>query len=119
MHCMGVDRDSLLLRGVLDLCLLALLKDRPVYGYEVARQLKARGLDIGAGSVYPLLARLERAGDVRSQEKSSPTGPPRKYWVLTPTGRRTLDAGRVSWQRVSGAVTAIISDSQTAKAATS
>ena len=108
----------MLLRGVLDLCLLALLEVRPVYGYEVARQLKIRGLDVGGGSVYPLLARLERAGEVRAHEKASPSGPPRKYWELTPTGRRTLDAGRESWHRVSEAVTAIITDAETVRAAT-
>ena len=106
---MAVDRSSTLLKGVLDLCVLALLADQPVYGYELAGQLRDRGVDVGGGSIYPLLARLERAGDVRAEEQNSPSGPPRKYWTLTRTGRSTLDAGRVAWHQVASAVGAILS----------
>jgi PadR family transcriptional regulator PadR len=99
----------MLLRGVLDLCVLALLEDRPVYGYEIAAELKARGLDVGGGSIYPLLARLQIAGDVHSSEQASPSGPPRKYWTLTRSGRATLGAGRLSWEQMSNAVSAVLS----------
>ncbi len=106
--CMGADRESLLLRGVLDLCLLALLESRPVYGYEVAARLNDRGLAVAAGSVYPLLARLQHAGDLQAEERPSPSGPPRKWWSLTPRGHETLASGRASWATVSQAVTSIL-----------
>lgn len=102
----------MLLRGALDLCVLALLEDRPVYGYEIAAELKARGLDVGGGSIYPLLARLQIAGDVHSSEQASPSGPPRKYWTLTRSGRTTLSAGRASWTQVSTAVSAVLAENR-------
>ena len=58
----GEGRRTQLLRGVLDLCLLAVMQEGPAYGYEMTKRLRARGLSIvGEGSIYPLLARLERA----------------------------------------------------------
>jgi PadR family transcriptional regulator PadR len=62
---MGVSggRRTQLLRGVLDLCLLAVMGDDPAYGYEMTKRLGERGLSIvGEGSIYPLLGRLERDG---------------------------------------------------------
>ena len=56
-------RRTQLLRGVLDLCLLAVMEEGPAYGYEMTKRLRERGLSIvGEGSIYPLLARLEREG---------------------------------------------------------
>ena len=60
---MGVkeERQTQLLRGVLDLCALAVMAEEPVYGYELTKRLHSRGLStVGEGSVYPLLGRLER-----------------------------------------------------------
>ena len=105
---MASERASTLLKGVLDICVLAVLADEPVYGYELAARLRARGVDVGGGSIYPLLARLERAGDVRSNEQPSPSGPPRKYWTLTAPGRRTLSEGREVWRQVADGVTAVL-----------
>ena len=68
MHGMAVGerRRSQFLRGVLDLCLLAVLEDEPAYGYEMTKRLRERGLSIvGEGSIYPLLGRLERDGSSR------------------------------------------------------
>ena len=116
---MAADRASTLLKGVLDICVLALLDNEQVYGYELAARLRARGVDVGGGSIYPLLARLERAGDVRSTEQASPAGPPRKYWTLTASGRRTLAEGREVWMRVADGITATLLPERTAKERTS
>ncbi len=104
-----VERRSLVLRGVLDLCLLALLQDQPVYGYELTERLADRGLPVAAGSTYPLLARLEKAGLVVSEQRPSPTGPPRKYHSLSDAGRAALEAGRAEWLDVAGAVSGLLS----------
>ena len=98
-----VERRSLVLRGVLDLCLLALLQDQPVYGYELTERLADRGLPVAAGSTYPLLARLEKAGLVVTEQRPSPTGPPRKYYSPSGAGRAALEAGRAGWLDVAGA----------------
>lgn len=92
-------RRSQLLRGVLDLCLLAVMSDGPAYGYEMTKRLRARGLSIvGEGSIYPLLGRLERDGLVETTRATSNGGPPRKYYSLSPEGERLLAAGVQEWQ---------------------
>src|SRR6266702_2820076 len=77
----GEGRRSQLLRGTLDLCLLAVMEEGPAYGYEMTKRLRARGLSIvGEGSIYPLLGRLERKGLVETHRAASNGGPPRKYY---------------------------------------
>ena len=86
-------RRSQMLRGVLDLCLLAVVVDEPAYGYEMTRRLRERGLStVGEGSIYPLLGRLERDGLVATHRAASDGGPPRKYYRASPSG--TARAGR-------------------------
>ncbi len=92
-------RRSQLLRGVLDLCLLAVMDEGPAYGYEMTKRLRARGLSIvGEGSIYPLLGRLERDGLVETRRQASDGGgPPRKYYSLSADGRSALEAGVEEW----------------------
>ena len=98
-------RRSQLLRGVLDLCLLAVMADGAAYGYEMTKRLRARGLSIvGEGSIYPLLGRLERDGVVETHRTASNGGPPRKYYSLSPEGERALEAGVSEWQATRDAV---------------
>jgi PadR family transcriptional regulator PadR len=110
----SVERRSLVLRGVLDLCLLALLQDQPVYGYELTERLADRGLPVATGSTYPLLARLEKAGLVATEVRPSSAGPPRKYYTLSAVGRSALESGRDEWLSVAGAVTGLLAPSPTA-----
>lgn len=98
----------MLLKGMLDLCVLALLDEDEVYGYELTTLMRERGIDVSGGSVYPLLARLEQAGDVQSEARPSASGPPRRYWRLTTAGRRTLVEGRAEWNRLVTAVAPLL-----------
>ena len=92
-------RRSQLLRGVLDLCLLAVIDEGPAYGYEMTKRLRARGMSIvGEGSIYPLLGRLERDGLVETRREASNGGPPRKYYSLSQDGKRSLETGVDEWQ---------------------
>jgi PadR family transcriptional regulator PadR len=104
----AVERRSLVLRGVLDLCLLALLRERPVYGYELTQRLAEQDLLVGGGSAYPLLARLEKAGLVVSEKLPSPSGPPRKYYSLSVIGADALESGTTEWIAVSSSVTSLL-----------
>ncbi|MFJ1732782.1 PadR family transcriptional regulator [Streptomyces sp. NPDC088254] len=99
----GDQRRSQLLRGVLDLCLLSLIAERPRYGFEFVAALADSGLDlVSEGSIYPLLARLEREGLVSSYRAPSASGgAPRKYYRLTDTGRVELASGRAVWHSFS------------------
>jgi PadR family transcriptional regulator PadR len=104
-----VERSSQLLRGVLDMCLLAIIAEEPSYGYEMARKLEGRGLAlVGEGSIYPLLSRLQRDGLVESFTRESTGGPPRKYYRIAAKGRQQLQSWIGEWQSLSGGVDAVI-----------
>lgn len=94
----AAERRTQLLRGVLDMCLLALLARAPAHGYELVRRLNAAGFDtVGYGTVYPLLTRMRRLGLVADQLTDSPAGPPRKVYELTESGQRTLHGWTEQW----------------------
>lgn len=105
------DRHTQLLRGTLDMCLLALLAKEPTHGYEVVRRLNAAGLDgVGYGTVYPLLTRMRRLGFVVDKVADSPAGPPRKVYAVTREGRRKLTAWMRQWTSFVDTVNATIAD---------
>lgn len=106
LSAQGDHRRSQLLRGVLDLCLLSLIAERPRYGYEFVEALTESGLElVSEGSIYPLLARMERGGVIDSYRAPSSTGgAPRKYYRLTDAGRTELTGGRVAWSSFTTAV---------------
>jgi len=105
----GEGRRTQLLRGVLDLCLLAVMEEGPAYGYEMTKRLRARGLSIvGEGSIYPLLGRLEREGLVETHRAASDGGPPRKYYRPSRAGRRALADGITEWRAARDAVDAVL-----------
>jgi PadR family transcriptional regulator PadR len=105
----GEGRRPQLLRGVLDLCLLAVMEEGPAYGYEMTKRLRARGLSIvGEGSIYPLLGRLEREGLVETYRAASDGGPPRKYYRPSSAGLRALADGVSEWRAARDAVDAVL-----------
>jgi PadR family transcriptional regulator, regulatory protein PadR len=109
MAASGSQRRSDLLRGVLDLCLLAVMVEGPAYGYEMTKRLRAHGLsNVGEGSIYPLLGRLEREGLVETYRAASNGGPPRKYYLPSHEGRRALAAGISEWGAARDAVDAVL-----------
>lgn len=87
------------LRGVLELCALAVLADGAGHGYAVAQQLEAAGLgSVKGGTLYPLLARLEGAGLVRAEWRAGQGGPGRKVFELTPAGHADLVRRTKLWR---------------------
>ncbi len=97
------------LRGVLDLCLLALLADGEAYGYELARRLEALGFGpVPGGSLYPALLRREKLGHLRAEWRAGAGGPGRKYYVLTPAGRSALEREAAAWHGFAGSVAAAL-----------
>jgi len=89
---------SQLLKGVLDLAVLAVLADHDSYGYEVLRQLRNSGLDgVGDASVYGTLRRLYQAGALKSYVVPSVEGPYRKYYGLNDRGRSALVQSSKTW----------------------
>ena len=106
------DRQTQLLRGALDMCLLALLAKQPAHGYELVRRIDEAGFDgVGYGTVYPLLTRMRRLGLVADEMESSPAGPPRKVYALTDAGRVRLRVWGRQWTDFVDIVNAALADS--------
>lgn len=94
------------LRGMLELCVLRVMADGPTYGYAIAAELAEAGFgDIKGGTLYPLLARLEKTGLVTVEWRTGGGGPGRKYFTLTSAGRTELERGLAQWQVFSTRVT--------------
>lgn len=89
---------SQLLKGVLDLAVLAVLRRGDGYGYDVVRRLRLAGLEgVGEASVYGTLRRLYSSGLLSSYVVASDEGPHRKYYGLTPAGRSAMVDQAATW----------------------
>lgn len=103
-------------RGALEYCVLGLLARGEAYGFELVQQLgQTPVLLTSEGTIYPLLSRLHREGLVETEWRESPSGPPRKYYRVTPAGEVALEAFREQWRAFRDAVDSIL---QTGKAET-
>lgn len=83
-------------KGVLELCVLALLKQRDFYGYELVHRI-SDNIDIAEGTIYPLLRRLTQEGYFVTYLQESAEGPPRKYYQLTDKGREYAKQLEEEW----------------------
>ena len=100
-----------ILRGTLDLLVLKALSFRPLHGYDVARWIElatADVLEVGEGTLYPALHRLEARGWVDSSWGASEQNRRAKYYALTAVGRARLRAERVTWTRYAQAIFAAL-----------
>ncbi len=99
-------------KGVLELAILTLLAEDESYGAELVDRLSHHpGLAAPAGTVYPLLTRLTRAGALTTRWQESPVGPPRKYYSLTDKGHELRDALTEDWRQLTDAMNALLPDS--------
>lgn len=96
-------------KGVLGLCVLALLAREDSYAYEIASRL-SDAIDMGEGTIYPLMRRMQADGWVETYLVESPAGPSRKYYRLTDAGRRALEDQSREWRRFAEAVESLITD---------
>lgn len=85
-------------KGVLELLVLALLNSRDCYGYELVEEI-SKDVDISEGTIYPLLRRFSNAGLVETYLQESGSGPPRKYYKLTPEGKENFQMQIEEWNR--------------------
>lgn len=98
-----------LLKGVLDLAVLAVVDDEDGYGYDIVRRLRDGGLtEVGDASVYGTLRRLYSAGALTSYVVPSESGPHRKYYGITPSGRDQLKRQSDDWHVFSMTVTTLL-----------
>lgn len=84
-------------KGVLELCVLSMLIWQDRYGYELASALSEK-IQIADGTIYPILRKLAADGHVTTYLQESSEGPPRKYYAISPAGRRTQQELLAEWQ---------------------
>jgi len=100
-----------LLQGTLDLIVLQLLQAEPTNGYDLTLRIQAITkdvLNVNAGSLYPALYRLEQRGLIRAAWDETASGRRAKVYSVTASGRRHLASQRETWERFSGALSAIL-----------
>ena len=83
-------------KGVLELCVLAMLTKKDQYGYELASTL-SETIQIADGTIYPILRKLAADGQVTTYLQESSEGPPRKYYAITSVGRRVQQELNAEW----------------------
>lgn len=96
-------------KGILEFCILSILKERDYYTSEILEELKNVKLLVVEGTVYPLLNRLKNDELLSYRWEESNAGPPRKYYRLTEKGVQFLNELAVTWNELSFAVEAITS----------
>ncbi len=104
-------RPSELLQGTLDLLILKTLALEPMHGWGISQRIQQVSQDVlqvGQGSLYPALHRLESKGWIRSEWAASDNNRRAKFYSLTRTGKKQLQAELSNWERISGAIALIL-----------
>ncbi|MEA4897533.1 MAG: PadR family transcriptional regulator [Christensenellaceae bacterium] len=96
-------------KGVLELCVLSLLKKRDCYGYEISEYLSGH-IDIADGTVYPILRKLKADGLLTTYLQEESGGPPRKYYSLTDLGRETYRTDRAEYLKFAHAILVLLEE---------
>ena len=99
-------------KGVLELCILAIISGKEAYASDILEELKASKLIVVEGTLYPLLTRLKNEGLLSYRWEESKSGPPRKYYEITEIGKKVLQELDVSWNELVTAVQNITKNSK-------
>ena len=84
--------DTQLMKGILEGCVLSIISENETYGYEILTRLVLEGFnELGEGTLYPVLTRLEKKGLISCRKQKSPLGPVRKYYTLSKEGYEWLE----------------------------
>lgn len=96
---------SQLRKGLVELLVLAALQRQEAYGYQLLQRLASvEGLALTESTLYPVLARLAEEKLVAVRQEPSPSGPPRRYYRLTPSGRARLNDMLAHWRQVNTSI---------------
>ena len=102
-------------KGVLEYCILSILRVGEAYTSDNLETLKGAKMLVVEGTVYPLLTRLKNAGLLNYRWEESTSGPPRKYYGLTETGKLFLKELNTTWSELKNAVNLVTSTKTTKK----
>ena len=95
--------DIQLKKGALDICVLHILNKQDSYGYDITEKI-AKFIDIGEGSIYPILRKLKDDGCLTTYLKESVDGPPRKYYKITERGQAKYKMYLEDWNQFSNSI---------------
>ena len=98
-------------KGILEFCILHIISRGEVYASDMLEELTSAKIMVVEGTLYPLLTRLKNSGLLDYKWIESQSGPPRKYYVLTDTGKTFLAQFEETWIELQGSVNQIIQDS--------
>ncbi len=96
-------------KGILEFCILSIIRRAEAYPSDIVEETKAAGLNLLEGTLYPLLTRLKNAGMLTYRWAESSSGPPRKYFSLTPQGETFYKELEATWLELSVAVSLLTS----------
>lgn len=96
-------------KGVLEYCILSILQHEDAYTSEIINTLKNAEMIVVEGTIYPLLTRLKNSGLLSYRWEESSSGPPRKYYVISESGKLFLKELDISWNSLMEAVNQITS----------
>jgi len=94
-------------KGILEFCILSIIRRGEVYPSDIVEEMKAANLQILEGTLYPLLTRLKNAEMLTYRWVESSSGPPRKYFSLTPKGETFYQELENTWQELANGVNAL------------
>lgn len=101
--------DTQLMKGILEGCVLGVIAEGETYGYEILNKLEEYGFeDLGEGTLYPVLTRLNKNGFISCRKAKSPLGPMRKYYSITEHGAMYLAAFKESYQKITASADKIL-----------
>jgi PadR family transcriptional regulator PadR len=103
-------------KGVLEFCILSIVRQGEVYPSDLVEKMKVANLHILEGTLYPLLTRLKNAGVLTYRWVESNSGPPRKYFVMTDQGLEFYKELEATWQELAGAVAVLTQPAESAPA---
>lgn len=93
--------DTQLMKGILEGCVLSIIAGGETYGYEILSELERYGFEeLGEGTLYPILTRLDKGGSICCRKAKSPLGPVRKYYSITEEGKQRLEMFLNSYRKV-------------------
>ena len=115
---MNVENTQVQMRkGILEFCILHIISRGEVYASDMLEELTSAKIMVVEGTLYPLLTRLRKAGLVDYKWVESSSGPPRKYYTLTPDGQEFLSTLNTTWEELVSSTTSITKHVANAKAA--
>lgn len=103
-------------KGILEFCILSIIRRGEAYPSDIVEEMKAANLNILEGTLYPLLTRLKNASMLTYRWVESNSGPPRKYFLLTPKGEEFYLELETTWNELASAVNTLASKKDTSSA---